>query len=79
LKGNFAVAQDGIYFIPGPVGVRPSIQFLSFVSGKTTIVADVGDPGFNLSVSPDSKGTSWILYGHHEPFTANLMLIENFR
>jgi hypothetical protein len=80
VHGNFAVADEGIYFIPAPNQKRFSIQFLSFASGKTTRIADIRDPGWVLSVSPGPRGASRsILYGQHEPFTANLMLVENFR
>ncbi len=78
--GDFAVVDEGIYFIPAPNQMQFSIHFLSFASGKTTRIADVGDPGYLISVSPGPRGASRsILYGQHEPFTANLMLVENFR
>ncbi len=79
---NFAVADEGIYFIPAPNQKRYSIQFLSFASGKTTRIADigVGGPGWALSVSPGPRGASRsILYAQLDPSTAvNLMLVENF-
>ena len=82
-RGNFAVADEGIYYIPATNQKRYSIQFLSFASGKTTRIADigVGDPGFALSVSPGPRGASRsILYAQLDPSTAaNLMLVENFR
>jgi serine/threonine protein kinase len=77
---NFAVADEGIYFIPAPNQKRFSIQFLSFASAKTTHIAEIGEPGFVLSISPGPRGASRsILYEQHEPYTANLMLVENFR
>jgi serine/threonine protein kinase len=78
-RGNFAVVDEGIYFI-APNQKQFAMQFLSFASGKTTRIADIGEPGFVLSVSPGPKGVSRsILYAQHEPFTANLMLVEKFR
>jgi hypothetical protein len=81
-RGNFAVADEGIYFIPAPNEKRFSIQFLSFASGKTTRIADigVGYPGWALSVSPGPRGASRsILYAQGDPSNAmNLMLVENF-
>src|SRR5579863_2250589 len=82
LGGNFAAADEGIYFIPEADQKRFSIQFLSFASGRTTRIADigVGDPGWVLSVSPGPKGaTRSILYVQENPSNAvNLMLVENF-
>ena len=78
---NFAVADEGIYFIPAPIHKPFSIQFLSFASGKTTRIADIGDLTYVLSVSPGPRGASRsILYAQPEPLmTVNLMLVENFR
>ena len=82
-QGNFAVADEGIYFIPAPDQKRFSVQFLSFVSGKRTRIEDigVGEPGWALFVSPGPKGASRsILYTQFDPSsTKNLMLVENFR
>jgi hypothetical protein len=82
-RGSFAVADEGIYFIPAPDQKRFSMQFLSFASGKATRIADlgVGDPGWALSISPAPRGASRsILYAQPEPLmTVNLMLVEKFR
>jgi hypothetical protein len=81
-RGNFAVADEGIYFIPGPNRKPFSIQFLSFASRRTKGILEIGAyPGFFLSVTPGPRGTSRsILYGVQDSFTAaNLMLVENFR
>ena len=79
-RANFAVADEGIYFIPGSSGDRYSIQFLSFSSRKITRIADIGEPGWGFTVSPVGKGgTRSLLYtvGRRRDFT--LMLVENFR
>ena len=80
-RGNFTVVEEGIYFIPAPNQERFSIEFLSFASGKTTRIADIGRPGFALSVSPGPRGASRsFLYAQVDPSSAvNLMLVENFR
>ncbi len=77
---NFAVAEEGIYFVPGPVQNRFSIQFLSFSSGKISNLARIGDPGWVLAVSPGPKThTRSILYNQHRRQDWNLMLVDNFR
>ena len=77
---NFAVAEEGIYFIPGPTQYRYSIHFLSFSSGKITRVADIEDPRWVLTVSPGAKSdTRSILYAQNRPGARNLMLVENFQ
>ena len=80
-KHHFAVADEGIYFIPSPNQNRLSIQFLSFSSGKITVVADVENPFFGLSVSPGPRDISRsILYVEGPQETnLNLMLVENFQ
>ncbi len=82
-RNDFAVADEGIYFTPAPNEKQFSIQFLSFASGKTTRIADigVGDPGWVLSVSPGPRGAARsLLYAQGDPSNAsNLMLVENFR
>lgn len=79
-RSNFAVAEEGIYFVPSPTQNRYSIQCLSFSSGKITRVADIGMPLWGLSLSPGPKiDTRSILYTQSRRFDWNLMLVENFR
>jgi serine/threonine protein kinase/Tol biopolymer transport system component len=82
LFSNFAVADEGIYFIPGPTQSRFSLQFLSFSSGKISRIADLGSQsiGYVLTASPGLEGTSRsILYEAERRENMNLMLVENFR
>jgi hypothetical protein len=75
---NFAVVDEGIYFIPRPGSAAgSSIQFLSFATGKTRLVSTLNNPtGHGLTVSPDSQ---WILFAQRDQFGSDLMLVENFR
>jgi hypothetical protein len=77
---NYAIAHEGIYFIPSPVQNRYSIQFLSFSSGKASQVASIGDPEWALAASPGpSLSTRSILYTQDRNGASDLMLVENFR
>jgi Tol biopolymer transport system component len=68
----FAVAAEGIYFIP-----KDSIQLLRFSDGSITTLAKLTKPiSFGLSVSPDSRT---ILYGQTDHEGADLALVEIFR
>jgi eukaryotic-like serine/threonine-protein kinase len=75
---NFAVVDEGIYFIPTPdAAAGYSIQFLSFATRKITLITKIEKPvEMGLSVSPDQK---WILYSQIDQQTSDLMLVENFR
>lgn len=79
---NFAIADEGIYFIPGPIRNRFSLQFLSFSSGKIGQIADLGNQGvgYVLALAPGPQGASRsILYESERRENLNLMLVENFR
>jgi Tol biopolymer transport system component len=75
-NNNFAVADQGIYFIHS--AERSAIQYLSFVTGKVSRIADIGprEPDYGFSVSPDGR---WLLYAEWESLRSDLMLVENFR
>jgi Tol biopolymer transport system component/DNA-binding winged helix-turn-helix (wHTH) protein len=75
---NFAVVDQGIYFIPeAPPGGNSSLKFLSFVTGKVTTLAQLsGLAAYGFSVSPNGR---WLLYSQYEQKGADLMLVENFR
>jgi hypothetical protein len=77
--GNYAVADEGIYFIPGPVQNRYSIQFLNFSSGKATQVASIGGPEWVLAASRGLRSARSILYTQDRDGISDLMLVENFR
>ena len=74
----FSLVNEGIYFIQG-AGVygKPSIQFLSFATGKVKTVARMTAPASEgLSVSPDGR---FLLFSQADERSSDLMLVENFR
>jgi Tol biopolymer transport system component len=75
---NFAVVNAGIYFIPDwPPGEKPSIQYLSFATGRAATIATLSDlPGWGFSVSPDGRS---LLYSQQQPREGDLWIVENFR
>ena len=75
-NNNFAVVDQGIYFIPS--SERPSIQFLSFATGKVVTIARIGEqePDYGFTVSPDGR---WLLYAQYESVRSDLKLVQNFR
>jgi serine/threonine protein kinase len=75
---NFAIVDDGIYFMPKPSSVGSfSIQFFRFLTRDITPIATINKPWFyGLSVSPDKR---WILYTQTDQESSDLMLVENFR
>jgi hypothetical protein len=75
---NFAVFDDGIYFVPSITVDEPStLQFYGFHSGTIrdvrTIQAHTA-PG--LTISPDR---AWVLYVVHERGASDLMLLERLQ
>jgi len=74
---DFFLANDGIYFIPGPgADGKSSIQFLNIATGKVKTVAPVSLPFEGLSVSPDGR---FLLFSQADEVGSDLMLVENFR
>ena len=76
--GNFAIAREGVYFIPRSNSpYRYSLQFLDFAIKRVRPIATIDKPvGLLLSVSPDG---SWILSTEADQVGSDLMLVENFR
>jgi Tol biopolymer transport system component len=72
---NFAVMEDGVYFLTG-TGHRSAIEFLSFATGKTEVLAPVGGGYFGFTVSPDRK---WILYSQAIPSSSELVLADGLK
>jgi hypothetical protein len=76
--GAFAVVDGGIYFAAHP-GPRPmggmTLQFLSFETGNIETILEGIVRAEGITVSPDS---GWLLYTEVD-FSADLMLVENFR
>jgi hypothetical protein len=73
---NFAVFEQGIYFIPEKGPEDWTVQFLSFATGKVTEVARIAEQdGWAFSVSPDERR---ILFSKAINQGCSLMLVENF-
>ena len=75
---NFAVANDGIYYIPSANAQRQySIQYFSFATGKSVSILGLSyAPGAGIAVSPDGKT---LLYTLMDDRSSDLMLVEDFR
>jgi hypothetical protein len=74
---NYAMVDEGIYFIPKPdPGGDLFIQFLNFATGRVKPIAAIKGHSDGLSVSPDRR---WILYTQGAHAGSDLMLVENFR
>jgi eukaryotic-like serine/threonine-protein kinase len=75
---NFALVDQGIYFIPrSEWAAGSSIQFFNFATERIRPIGAIEKPVFfGLSVSPDGR---WILYSQFDQGGSDLMLVENFR
>lgn len=74
---NWAITSNGIYFLRFDKFLRVSIAFFEFASGKTTSLWALDkEPGWGVSVSPDSKT---LIYVQDEFAESNIMLVKNFR
>jgi Tol biopolymer transport system component/DNA-binding winged helix-turn-helix (wHTH) protein len=74
--GNWAVAEDGIFFATYPRG-GPVVRYYEFATGTTRTIAAV--PGIvlgSLDVTPDGRS---LLYGRNDLEAADLMLVDGFR
>jgi len=73
---NWALVQNGIYFLNRAAKPRETIKFLNFESGKTAPVfsPDKRDDWGSL-VSPDGRS---LVYGQNDFFQASLVLLKNF-
>jgi Tol biopolymer transport system component/DNA-binding winged helix-turn-helix (wHTH) protein len=74
MNSNFAMANQGIYFIPS---ARPvSLQFLSFTNGRIITIAKIPrEPAWGVSISPDGRS---LLFSEFDVVGADLMLVEKF-
>ncbi len=75
--GNWAVTDDGIYFIRRE-DEGPTIRFYSFLSGWSTRVATLDDVPEqpSLAVSPDGRV---LLYTHVDRNESDILLVEDFQ
>jgi hypothetical protein len=72
---NYSVADDGVYFVASSAQGF-AIQFLSFTTNTTRVLAHVGRCDVGFTVSPDRL---WLLYTQTNPEGSDLSLVENFR
>jgi Tol biopolymer transport system component len=74
---NFAVVDEGVYFLSGMQAENVSLKFFDFATGKTKLVVQTAKPSeLGLAISPDKR---WILFTQIEHLGSDLMLVENFR
>jgi len=73
---NYSLLDTGLYYIDRP-GDDTRLQYLNFLTGKTTTVAsNLGDVSAGLAASADGKT---ILFTRVDSSGDDLMLVENFR
>ncbi len=70
----WAVASEGIYFIPK--NAPPSLHYYDFSTAKTRLVLTI-DKGLSdgLSVSPEGR---WVIYAQTDQLNADIMLADHF-
>jgi hypothetical protein len=78
---QWAVAENGIYFIPRKETHRPLLKFFSFAAGRTTQIArlekdDINGVRSGMAISPDGR---WLLFALTEHESGDIMMVENFR
>jgi Tol biopolymer transport system component/DNA-binding winged helix-turn-helix (wHTH) protein len=74
---NWALSSEGIYFLKWSKSSHPTIQFLSFATGKTHPVWTLErEPGWGIGISSNGKS---IVFTQDDFAESNLMMVENFR
>lgn len=74
---NWALSSEGIYFLKFSKLSHPTIQFLSFATGKTHPLWTLErEPGWGIGVSSNGKS---IVFTQDDFAESNLMMVENFR
>jgi eukaryotic-like serine/threonine-protein kinase len=77
---QWAVVEQGIFFITAETPDRPLIEFFSFATGKASLVMTLEkklpDTISGLSVSPDGRRLIWTQL---DQISSDIMLIKNFR
>jgi len=79
LFGDWAVVNDGIYFINPDARDGVAIEFFNFATRKVKQVAALGKVDIyphGIAVSPDRRQ---ILYTQEDQRGGDIMLVENFR
>jgi hypothetical protein len=80
---NFAVVNEGIYFLSGDMTSKTPgvpVQFFSFATGQiktvSTSTVEKKNVWGGLSVSPDGR---WVLFTYIDYQGSDLLLVENFQ
>ncbi|MGH9843675.1 MAG: winged helix-turn-helix domain-containing protein [Blastocatellia bacterium] len=79
-QGNWALSEQGIYFLDPTASHGMKVQFFNFANGQTRTVTEINrelivkGPGF--SISPDGR---WFLCSSLDQNGSDIMLVENFR
>jgi Tol biopolymer transport system component len=78
---QWALAENGIYFIPRKEIHRPLLKFFSFDTSRIIPIArlekdSINGPYSGLAVSPDGR---WLLCPLTEQNNSDVMLVENFQ
>jgi Tol biopolymer transport system component/DNA-binding winged helix-turn-helix (wHTH) protein len=77
--GQWALADEGIYFIKAQWHSPSTVEFFSFATAHVTTVVgldNVSDFVSGFAVSPDHHQ---VLYAQRGPINSDIMLVENFR
>jgi hypothetical protein len=75
--GQWAVVDEGVYFVSATEPSSPAIEFFDFATSQVWSIATLEKPSvFGLAVSPDGRG---ILYTQIDRRDSDIMLVENFR
>jgi Tol biopolymer transport system component len=75
--GQWAVVDEGVYFVNATEPSSPAIEFFDFATSQVRSIAILEKPTvFGLVVSPDGR---WILYTQIDRRDSDIMLVENFR
>jgi hypothetical protein len=74
---NWALVENGIYFLDSGVGFKDSIQFLDFASRqKTPIFTLDRRQNGGLAISSDEKS---LLFSQEKLSESHVVLVKNFR
>ena len=76
--GQWALADDGIYFIKAQWQTPASVEFFSFTTAQITTMVGlekVNDFVSGFAISPDHHE---VVYARRDPIKSDIMLVENF-
>jgi Tol biopolymer transport system component/DNA-binding winged helix-turn-helix (wHTH) protein len=74
---NWALVQNGIYFLNREAHPKETIEFLDFATGtRTPVLAPDHRVDWGVVISPNGRN---MLYGQNDFFQSSLVLVKNFR